>query len=174
MYSYLQKSYFDGDAVDYLEFGVFKGVSISQWAGLNQHKQSRFFGFDSFEGMPENWRPGQEKGHFAVGGVMPQFDDPRIRFIKGWFEDTVPQFVRNFSPINRLVLHLDADLYASTMLPLIHFTPLMRAGTLLIFDEFYDRNHEFKAFMDWQRIYKKRIRIAAQMERYGKICAELL
>ena len=174
MYRYLQGVYLNGHAVDYLEFGVFHGASIRQWASLNQHKESRFFGFDSFEGLPEDWRKGQEKGHFAVGGAAPQINDPRVRFIKGWFEETIPLFVRNFAAKNRLVLHFDADLYGSTMLPLIHFTPFMREGTLLIFDEFYDRDHEFKAFMDWQRIYKKNFRIAAQMERYGRICAELL
>jgi hypothetical protein len=60
------------------------------------------------------------------------------------------------------------------MIPLIHFSPFISKGTILIFDEFYDREHEFKALMDWQSICKKDYRIFAQMENYGKICIEML
>jgi O-methyltransferase len=174
MYRYVYETYVKSEPLDYLEFGVFKGDSIREWATLNKHDGSRFYGFDSFEGLPENWRPGQEAGHFKVDGAVPSIDDPRVRFIKGWFEDTIPSFAREFSTRNRLLLHLDADLYGSTMLPLIHFAPFMSKGTLLIFDEFYDRNHEFKALQDWQRIYRKPFRIVAETQDYGRICAELV
>src|SRR5205823_2777594 len=127
-----------------------------------------------FEGLPENWRPGSRAGHFSVGGTLPDIDDPRVTFVKGWFDSTIPLFARDFSTKNRLLMHLDADLYGSTMLPLIHFAPFMSQGTLLLFDEFYDREHEFKALQDWQKISKKLFRIIAQGQNYGKICAELL
>jgi hypothetical protein len=174
LYGYVQNTYLNREPVDYLEFGVFKGASIREWLSLNKHNASRFFGFDSFEGLPERWRAGQGKGHFDVGGTVPHIDDPRVRFIKGWFQDTVPSFARDFTPKNRLVLHSDADLYASTMLPLVYFSPFMSKGTLLIFDEFYDRNHEFKAVMDWQRIFRKSFTIVAEMGNYARICAELV
>jgi len=174
MYRYVQESCINGEAIDYLEFGVYQGESVRQWLSLNQHKDSRFFGFDSFEGLPEDWRPGQAKGHFDVEGAIPRIDDPRVSFVKGWFENTIPPFVRGFSNKNRLLVHIDADLYGSAMLALVHFGPFMTKGTLLIFDEFYDREHEFKALMDWQKIYRKHFRIVAEIENYGKICAELL
>ncbi len=101
MYRAIHESYIDGNAVDYLEFGVFQGDSMRQWASLNKHKDSRFFGFDSFEGLPDDWRARQGKGHFDVGGVEPRIDDPRIKFVKGWFENTIPQFAREFSTKNR-------------------------------------------------------------------------
>lgn len=173
MYRFVHDSSCKGEAIDYLEFGVFRGDSIREWLGLNQNKQSRFFGFDSFEGLPEDWRDGQAKGHFNVQGKPPQIDDPRVNFVKGWFENTIPPFARQFSTTNRLVIHLDADLYSSSMLALVHFGPFMSSGTLLLFDEFYDRENEFKALMDWQRIYRKSFRILAEMDNYGKICAEL-
>jgi O-methyltransferase len=134
---------------------------------------TRFYGFDSFEGLPERWCEGVEKGHFDVAGTLPQIDDTRVTFVKGWFESTVPQFARGFVPKNRLVMHLDADLYSSTMLPLIHFSPFMSKGTLLIFDEFYDREHEFKAFVDWQKIYKRQFKIVAESGNFARVCARL-
>jgi O-methyltransferase len=174
MFHYVHDSFIKGEPVDYLEFGVFQGDSIRLWVNLNTHKDSRFFGFDSFEGLPVEWRAGQEKGHFDVHGLTPRIDDQRVNFVKGWFENTIPPFVRGFSRKSRLLLHLDADLYGSTMLALLYFEPFMSPGTLLLFDEFYDRNHEFKALMDWQKITRRNFRIVAQMENYGKICVELL
>ena len=159
--------------MEYLEFGVYQGESIKYWADLNRHKESRFTGFDSFEGLPENWREGQGKGHFDVGGNLPLTSDPRIKFVKGWFDRTVPPFAREFATTKRLVVHLDADLYSSSMFPLVFLGPLMSAGTLLICDEFYDREHEFKALMDWRKIYRKDVRIIAEMENYSKVCAQL-
>jgi O-methyltransferase len=174
MYRVMHESYIGNDAIDYLEFGVFQGASMAHWVDLNRRGDSRFFGFDSFEGLPENWRPGQSIGHFDVAGAIPSIDDPRIHFVKGWFQDTLPAFARGFSRKNRLVLHIDADLYSSSMLALMYFGPFMSKGTLLIFDEFYDREHEFKAFVDWRRVYKRDFRVVAQMDNYGKVCIELL
>lgn len=31
-------------------------------------------------------------GAFDLGGEIPQFDDPRVRFFKGWFEDTLSEY----------------------------------------------------------------------------------
>jgi len=173
-FQHVQESCVKDQPVDYLEFGVYRGESISKWSSLNRHPDSRFFGFDSFEGLPEHWRPGQAKGHFDVGGAVPMIDDGRVTFVKGWFDATIPPFVQSFKAQHRLVIHVDADLYSSAMLVLLYFGPFMSKGTLIIFDEFYDRDNEFKALMDWQRISKRNYRIVAQMENYGKICAELL
>src|SRR5258705_3316710 len=96
MYDDVHASFVNGSAIDYLEFGVFRGDSIRHWVKLNTQTNSRFYGFDSFEGLPERWRNGQDKGHFDVGGNIPKIDDPRVHFIKGWFNHTLPSFVRDF------------------------------------------------------------------------------
>jgi hypothetical protein len=73
----------------YLEFGVWQGYSIEYFSRLNRSPRSLFYGFDSFEGLPEGWR-GMSAGHFSTGGQIPVIDDERVRFIKGWFQDSLP------------------------------------------------------------------------------------
>jgi len=51
--------------------------------------------------------------------------------------------------------------------------PFLTKGTILIFDEFFDRENEFKAFMDWRRIYRKNIRIVGEVDNYSQICVQL-
>jgi hypothetical protein len=133
----------------YLEFGVFRGTSMAMWAGHLKSPQSQFAGFDSFEGLPENWGYFTAKQRFDVKGQMPKFDDARIQLVKGWFEQTVPAFLARFQPQSSLVVHLDADLYSSTIFVLRQLRPHLREGSLLIFDEFFDREHEMKAFSEF-------------------------
>ena len=83
MYRYLHDEIIKGTAIDYLEFGVYQGESIKFWTSINKASQSRFFGFDSFEGLPEDWRDGQPRGHFDTRGSTPIIDDGRVRFCQG-------------------------------------------------------------------------------------------
>src|ERR1022692_2079890 len=69
----------DTTAIDYLEFGVYQGESMQVWADLNTHPDSRFVGFDSFEGLPEDWTKGKPAGTFDAGGKTPAIPDPRVR-----------------------------------------------------------------------------------------------
>jgi hypothetical protein len=99
-----------GTAIDFLEFGVCTGHSIRFWSQINRDPQSRFIGFDSFEGLPEDWTRNYPKGSLDVGGAVPQIDDERVSFVKGWFQNTLPGFLNGFTPRSRLVVHSDSDL----------------------------------------------------------------
>lgn len=114
------------------------------------------------------------KGCFDVQGALPRIDDPRIKFVKRSFEKTIPPFIRDFSVKNRLVIHIDRDLYGGAMLVLVYLTSFMSKGTILVFDEFCDREHEFKAFRDWQTIFTKNTRIIAEIENSTQISLEVL
>lgn len=133
----------------YLEFGVFEGEALRYWLGLLKHPDSRFHGFDSFEGLPEKWSHIYDKGAFDVGGRMPVFEDSRVLLHKGWFSDSLPGFCKTFTPAPQLIIHLDADLYSSTIFVLRALQHYIRPGTVLIFDEFFDRDHELKAFIEF-------------------------
>ena len=137
----------------YLEFGVWKGESIKQWSSLLKNSASRLHGFDSFEGLPEDWTRnannafGLEKGHFTTQGVIPEVSDPRIKFYPGWFEETLPGYRFVDSPV--LVIFLDADIYSSTQYVLKTLQPHIKVGTILYFDEFWDPLHEQRAFKEF-------------------------
>ena len=49
----------------YMEFGVWKGESINYFSKKYTSKNSEFYGFDTFYGMPKEWR-GLEKGHYQI------------------------------------------------------------------------------------------------------------
>ena len=95
----------------YTEFGVAEGYSLRQWCGLLDNPQSSLHGFDSFEGLPEDWSPLYAKGHFSRDGIVPETKDPRVKLFKGWFEDTLPTYVP--PEHDALFVNIDSDLYSS-------------------------------------------------------------
>ena len=142
--------------IDYLEFGVHEGHSILHWARANKAPASRFFGFDSFEGLPETWNAAYPKGHFDTAGCVPQTQDPRVLFVKGLFQDTLSAFLATYATgTRRLVVHVDCDLYTSALYCLTKLDPFMAPGTLVVFDEFGDVQHEFRAFTDYLSSYRR-------------------
>jgi len=124
----------EDSAISYVEFGVAEGYSIRYIAGKNRNPNSIFIGLDSFEGLPESWG-GLPAGTFGTGGRTPQIEDPRVRFIKGWFQDTLMDVLPLIDPNRNLIVHYDADLYSSTLFALYKIDSLGR-NYLAIFDEF--------------------------------------
>ena len=112
-----------GGRVNYFEFGVFQGESMNIAIQAFGDKLENAFGFDSFEGLPEDWKHAfgsiTKKGTFNVNGQTPDIDNTNVKFVKGWFEDTLPNFLRDnadlFSNDNDVVVHLDADLYGPSV-----------------------------------------------------------
>lgn len=131
----------------YLEFGVFKGASINYWA---PKVNATVFGFDSFDGLPEFWRDGYGKGAFKVAGLPPV--PSNVQLIKGWFNDTLPGFLKEQSgPI--AFLHIDCDLYSATKTIFEQCGTRLKVGSVLVFDEYFNypgwENGEFKAFHEF-------------------------
>ena len=127
-----------------LEFGVGEGVSTKFIIG-----QMPVVGFDSFRGLPEDWRDEFPKGSFDRGGMPPQISGPR--FIVGEFASTVPEF--DFSSLGYIgLVHLDADLYSSTATALWGIAPFLKPGCFLVFDEWHGypgaQAHEQRAWRE--------------------------
>jgi len=176
MYSYLNRTFFnDGNSpVDYLEFGVFRGDSLRSWCKLNASPESRLFGFDSFEGLPEDWTTERPRSSFTTSGKTPDIGDPRVHFVVGWFQHSLPGFLNSYEPKNRLLVHIDSDLYSSSLYCLTSLDHRMPAGTFVIFDEFYDVLHEYRALTDYTGAYMRKYRIVAATQGFNKATVELL
>jgi O-methyltransferase len=158
LYSFLQTNYIARVPVDYLEFGVYKGTTLSLWTEFNSHPDSHFYGFDSFEGLPEDWKGltfKVRKGVFNVNGQVPETLDTRVKFVKGWFQDSLPPFLEAEPLKQQLVVNCDADLYSSTMFVLSKLDSNLVRNSIVIFDEFDGVTHEFRAFQDYINVYKR-------------------
>jgi hypothetical protein len=130
----------------YLEFGVGRGKSI-RWIG--SHADRIVHGFDSFEGLPEYWN-GNPVGAFAQS-KLPKAPD-NVQFHVGMFDETIPKFLTEHGdPVS--LLHVDCDLYSSTVTIFDAFGARLQPGAVILFDEYYNfprwQEHEFKAFQEF-------------------------
>ena len=154
LYQFLAMSEGLNDPIDYLEFGVSRGRSMRWWVESSLHPDSTFVGFDTFEGLPEEWA-GWQKGVFSADGKAPEILDPRCSFVKGLFQDTLPAWLAGREFTRRTVLHLDADLYTSTLMVLTQLLPKLKNGDIMIFDEFDNYLHEYRALIDATTAYRR-------------------
>jgi O-methyltransferase len=137
-------------AVTYLEFGVHKGWSFERVLSRFTDPAARFYGFDSFDGLPEKWGHPTDHGHFSTGGQAPKLSDPRVDFVKGWFQNTLPDFLTTHPITAPVLVHFDADLYSTTLFLLTtlwHHIP----EYWFLFDEFPP--DEIVAMHDFTRAY---------------------
>jgi len=173
LYEHLENTVVRDAPIDYLEFGVGEGPSLITWLNLHRDPNSRFWGFDSFEGLPEDWCHDRPKGTFARGGRPPEISDPRLKFVVGWFQETLPQFLLDFKPQARIIVHNDSDLYSATLFTLTQLDPIAVPGSIIIFDEFYDACHEFRALMDYATAYCRKFKVIAATKEFGQVAVLL-
>lgn len=135
---------------DLIETGVWRGgATIFMRAALEafRDRERAVWVADSFQGLPKPdpsrtsdvgdalWQYPQlaisleeVKRNFARYGML----DDRVRFLPGWFEDTLPS-----APIDSLsILRLDGDMYDSTMVALESLYPKLAPGGYVIIDDY--------------------------------------
>jgi O-methyltransferase len=173
LFDFVSESELKGKAIDYFEFGVFKGNSIAWWLENRKEPASNFYGFDTFNGLPEDF--GEfKKGDLNAGNALPVIEDKRCRFYKGLFQQTLPGFLKTYNSRNMRVLHIDCDLYSSTLFVLASMAPFLSKGDLLIFDEFVTPTQEFKAFADFASAWYLKYELLGAVNNYHqtaiKIC----
>jgi hypothetical protein len=167
LWLHISRNYLSKKAIDYLEFGVFEGNSIRKWSEINSDSMSRFYGFDTFTGLPEDWFGNMGEGTFTTEGKIPEIQDSRVTFVKGLFTDTLDVFLRDYNRKNKIVLHIDADLYSSTLFVLISLRRILVKGDIIIFDDFMDPVGEIKAFLDYCHAFRINPNLIAYVA-YGK------
>lgn len=141
-----QVSHLPGDVV---EFGTYQGVT-ARMILRSMGPSRRLFCCDSWEGLPEEWDRAREElipaGHFATS--VPDLGDDRAVMIQGWYKDTGERLLELASPTLAMV-HIDCDLYSSTVTALATVRDRLQAGTVILFDELWNypkwRDHEHKA-----------------------------
>jgi len=133
----------------FCEFGVFRGESINHIARIVA--PTRVFGFDSFEGLPAQWRAGFADGRFSLEGRVPDTLE-NVELLKGLFQETLPGFLAGHQEAIAFA-HVDCDLYASTKSVFDLAGSRMGPGTVIVFDEYFNypgwEEHEFKAFREF-------------------------
>jgi predicted O-methyltransferase YrrM len=141
-----------------LEFGVGKGVSINVLARATARP---VHGFDSFDGLPENWTgTAERRGKFSTGGKLPKVP-PNVTLHRGLFDATLAEFLgHGTEPI--AFLHVDCDLYSSTKAIFERVAARLMPGTIIVFDEYFNypnwQQHEYKAFQEFVARHQIRYR----------------
>lgn len=170
---------------DYLEFGVYRGHTIHLAYGFSEYmaksvqgwlraaeraalmRRMRFFGFDSFEGLPEpvgiDAGPIFQKGDFATSldEVRRRLrergtDLSRVHLIPGFYDEVLTPSLRQTLALQAAaIVHVDCDFYKSTKTVLDFVTPLLQDGTIIIFDDWFHycghpHRGEQKAFSEWR------------------------
>jgi predicted O-methyltransferase YrrM len=131
-----------------LEFGVATAHTTNLIA--EQVPERRVYGFDGFQGLPENWTPSTPEGTFARD-ALPEVRG-NVELVVGYFDRTLVPFL-DTHPEAVSFLHCDCDLYSSTQTVLMALKNRIRPGTIIVFDEYFNypdwRRHEHAAFMEF-------------------------
>ena len=134
----------------FFEFGCHSGRTFS--AAVNAAKyfnmmDAEFYAFDSFEGLPTT--NVEEDGIFRTGSFCTSKSDflkivkqktgldlNNDHIIEGFYSDSLTTELQERTPKVGMV-HIDVDLYSSTMQILEFIKPLIMVGTVIVFDDWY-------------------------------------
>jgi hypothetical protein len=169
----MQKEGLEEKPINYLEFGVCKGDSFKWWMHKNSNPASHFYGFDTFEGLPEDWYV-FKKGDMSA--PLPVSKDTRTEFTKGLFQDTLFDFLKKheFSNDVKKVIHMDADLFSSTLFVLTSLAGYLNDGDIIMFDEFNIPNHEFYAFRCFSDSYYIKTELIGAVNNYYQVAMKII
>jgi hypothetical protein len=136
----------------WFEFGVHSGSTINTLSSFCE----KIYGFDSFEGLPEDWNKKYFKGTFKLE-KPPKVED-NVELVIGWFSETLPKFVEE-NDIDKInFINVDCDLYSSTKTIFENLGKYIKSGTYIYFDEFFVNSNpienEAKAFAEFLDEYK--------------------
>ena len=164
-----------GETGTILEFGTNNGGSLHYFVRHLPQSMS-FVGFDCFEGIPEAWdglpagaikgyglplelwsdMPEQKQhvlGDFQRTGKFPAPPQPNVRIEPGLFSEALPRYLSAGWPNDLRLVHMDADIYISTRPVLDTLCGPLRHRYLILFDEFYSANHEFRAWCEFVSMF---------------------
>jgi O-methyltransferase len=151
---------------DFIETGVWRGGAVIFMNGLVQANglNKNVWVADSFEGLPKpdaKYKHDEGDKHYLMDGlaiplgiVKYNFQKyglltDNVKFLKGWFKDTLPS-----APIEKLSLaRLDGDMYESTWDALTNLYPKLSPGGFLIIDDWSLKGCQ-RAVLDYREMNK--------------------
>lgn len=159
--------------IHYLEFGVAGGHSIKWWLDRNTHNDSKFFGFDTFEGLPEKWGAFKQ-GDMAFPVEQLGITDSRALFYKGLFQQTLLPFLENYNGDLKKLIHIDSDLFSSALFVMTQLYRFLKPGDILLFDEFAVPQHEFLAFKIFTESFYIKYEVIGAANNYLFVAVKIL
>jgi hypothetical protein len=156
-----------------LEFGVATGRTLNHFARCLPTKT--VYGFDGFDGLPEDWTSRMPRGFFARKRL------PCVRhnckLVVGWFNETLPSFMKEHQgPV--ALLHVDCDLYSSTITVLSELEQQIVPGTVIVFDEYINypgwQLDEFKAWQEFVAKHNIKYQYIGYVSRHQKVAVRVL
>lgn len=155
----------------YLEFGVATGRTLNHWARL--WPERKIYGFDGFQGLPEDWTWFIRKGHFRQ--KLPRVQQ-NCELVVGWFDKTLEGFLeRHLGPA--AFVHIDCDLYSSTQYVLQKLKPRLKPGTVIVFDEYFNfpgwEQDEFRAWQEFVQENQIQYEYIGMVTRHQKVAVRL-
>jgi hypothetical protein len=138
---------------DYYEFGLYRGYTFchaQQAFNAAGFIDTRFYGFDSFSGLPDIGGPDQAAAIFISGDYYCSrdevvrhltehgFDWSRGALVEGYFDQSLTEQVKLEHQMRPAALIMvDCDLYQSTVPVLAFLADLLQDGTVILFDDWY-------------------------------------
>ena len=157
-FKFINEQIIKNEAIDYLEFGVYEGGTIIDWPKINTNKNSRFFAFDKF---PPKY-------------PTPEIDDDRVHFVKGLFQETLHNFLKDFKVNSKLVIFINLNKKFDTLFCLSELDKILNEKCIIMFDQFGNLQHEFIAFHNYVKSFRRDFQFICQAENWRKCTIELL
>lgn len=174
----LKKAFTEASNGDYYEFGVYKGFSFwfaMQIADILNIKNTHFYGFDSFDGLPTPKGIDKEKllngtsftrGNFTasksfVNNFLVRYGANKENYdlIEGFYDESLNKsLLKKYKFKKASVILVDCDLYESTKTVLNFVTKLIQNNTIIVFDDWGITNKnkgEKLAFREWSEANPK-------------------
>ena len=132
------------------EFGCHSGRTFSSMINASKYlklNDAKFYAFDSFEGLPKTNQ--KVDGFFQTGTFSTSISNfkkivksntgvflKHEQCIKGYYKNTLTNDLqKKFKGVG--LVHIDVDLYSSTVEVLDFVKPLLVVGSILVFDDWY-------------------------------------
>lgn len=156
-----------------LEFGVATGRTLNHFARLMPNRY--IHGFDSFQGLPEDWTSRMPKGFFKRRKL------PKVAWncelYVGWFDETIKNWKLRYADSPIMLLHIDCDLYSSTKTVLTELRKNIVPGTVIIFDEYMNypgwQQDEFRAWKEFVRDYDVQYEYIGRVSRHQQVAVRV-